>query len=260
MLVKVNPASGFYVIHKKILTIAEDDNSVHTCSLSAFLPPNTKAIIIEATRTCAVALVVYPNSGSDDINVTDKALTFLPVSGAVPMFHVVGVTPESRTREEAFGGREPSRSMVIRSHELQEVEGLLNTTQGNEVDLVCFGCPHCTLAELQEAAFLLEGKKVSENVRLWLCTSMWFKDLAKRSGYLETIERAGGLILADICAGPSAPFNYLKEGIQVVATNSVKTAFYAPGTSRVDILFGDTRRCIEAAVSGKWRYPDEDNP
>jgi len=82
MLVKVNPASGFYVIHKKILTIAEDDNSVHTCSLSAFLPPNTKAIIIEATRTCAVALVVYPNSGSDDINVTDKALTFLPVSGA----------------------------------------------------------------------------------------------------------------------------------------------------------------------------------
>ena len=177
----------------------------------------------------------------------------LPVSGAVSMFHVGGVTPESRTMEEAFGGREPSRNLVIHSHDLQEVEGLLNTTQGDEVDLVCFGCPHCTLAELREAAFLLEGKKVSENVRLWLCTSRWFKDLAKRLGYLETIERAGGLILADICAGPSAPFNYLKEGIKVVATNSVKTAFYAPGTSRVDVLFGDTRRCIEAAVSGKWK-------
>jgi predicted aconitase len=176
----------------------------------------------------------------------------LPVAGAVPMFHVLGLTPEARTWEEAFGGREPQRKLIIRPGDLIKVQELLNTTTREEVDLVCFGCPHCTLEELREAASLLEGKKVNENVRLWFCTSRWFKELADRLGYRKTIERAGGLILADICAGPSAPFNYLKKGVRVVATNSAKTAFYAPGTSKVDVLFGGTKKCIEAAIRGKW--------
>jgi predicted aconitase len=176
----------------------------------------------------------------------------LPVGGAVPMFHVLGVTPEARTYEEAFGDKEPNRNLVVGPRDLRTVDDLLNTTRRGEVDLICFGCPHCTVTELREAASLLEGKRVSENVRLWLCTSRWMKDLATRLGYREVIERAGGYILSDICAGPSAPFNYLKKGISVVATNSVKTAFYAPGTSKVDVLFGDTKKCIEAAIRGKW--------
>lgn len=176
----------------------------------------------------------------------------LPVGGAVPMFHVLGLTPEARTWEEVFGGKEPQRDLVVRPRDLIMAQELLNTSKRDEVDLVCFGCPHCTLGELREAASLLEGKRVSENVRLWFCTSRWFKDLADRLGYRKTIERAGGFILADICAGPSAPFNYLKKGIKVVATNSAKTAFYAPGTSKVDVLYGDTKKCIEAAIQGKW--------
>lgn len=176
----------------------------------------------------------------------------LPVGGGVPMFHVLGVTPEAKAWEEAFGGREPQRKLVARPQDLAMIQNLLNTSHGNDIDLVCFGCPHCTLSELREAALLLEGKRVSENVRLWLCTSRWFKDLSNRLGYNDIIERAGGFILADICAGPSAPFNYLKRGIKVVATNSAKTAFYAPGTSKVEVLFGDTKKCIEAAIRGKW--------
>jgi predicted aconitase len=168
------------------------------------------------------------------------------------MFHVLGLTPEARTWEEVFGGKEPQRDLVVRPRDLIMAQELLNTSKRDEVDLVCFGCPHCTLGELREAASLLEGKRVSENVRLWFCTSRWFKDLADRLGYRKTIERAGGFILADICAGPSAPFNYLKKGIKVVATNSAKTAFYAPGTSKVDVLYGDTKKCIEAAIQGKW--------
>lgn len=178
----------------------------------------------------------------------------LPVGGAVPMFHVLGLTPEARTWEEVFGGREPRRRLVVQSRDFEMVKSLLNTSQRNEVDLVCLGCPHCTLTEIREVALLLEGKKVSKNLMLWLCTSKWFKDLADRLGYQETIERAGGFILADLCAGPSAPFNYLKKKVKVIATNSVKTAFYAPGTSKVDVLFGDTKKCLEAAIRGKWDF------
>lgn len=176
----------------------------------------------------------------------------LPVAGAVSMFHVLGVTPEAGTYEEAFRAKEPDRKLVVGPRDLRTVGDLLNTTRGEDVDLVCFGCPHCTLTELREVASLLEGKSISENVRLWFCTSRWIKDLATRLGYRETIEKAGGYILADLCAGPSAPFDYLKEGISVVATNSVKTAFYAPGTSKVDVLFGETKKCIGAALRGKW--------
>jgi predicted aconitase len=35
-------------------------------------------------------------------------------------------------------------------------------------------------------------------------------------------------------------------------TNSSKLAFYAPGSNRMKVAYGDLQACIDAAVRGKW--------
>ena len=45
----------------------------------------------------------------------------------------------------------------------------------------------------------------------------------------------------------------LVDGVKIVATNSARGAYFIPGACNVDVIFGDTRDCIQAAISGKWR-------
>lgn len=176
----------------------------------------------------------------------------MPTAGAISLCHIVGVTPEAPTVEAAFGGRKPEGEISAGWKELQSSYEKLTTTAKEDVDLVAFGCPHCSLPQLREIASLLEGKKVSSRVRLWVATSSHIRNMAKQMGYVETIERAGGLVLTDFCPAPGAPF-HLVPGVKTVAINSARGAYFIPGACNVDVLFGDTQDCIEAAVSGKWR-------
>jgi predicted aconitase len=41
-------------------------------------------------------------------------------------------------------------------------------------------------------------------------------------------------------------------GFRSMATNSAKMAFYAPAHSGLEVRFGTTAQCLEAAVSGRW--------
>ena len=70
-------------------------------------------------------------------------------------------------------------------------------------------------------------------------------------GLVDIIERAGGLVLSDTCIGPGAPFELIK-GVNTVATSFARAAYYLPGTSKVDVIFGNMRDCIEAAITGRW--------
>jgi predicted aconitase len=71
-------------------------------------------------------------------------------------------------------------------------------------------------------------------------------------GFVEIIERAGGLVLTDLCVAPGAPF-HLVPGVKTVAINSARGAYFIPGACNVDVIFGDTKDCIQAAITGKWR-------
>jgi len=128
----------------------------------------------------------------------------------------------------------------------------LTTTQKEDVDMVAFGCPHCSLLQIREIASLVEGKKVNPNTRLWVATSGHLRNLAQRMGYVDIIEGAGGLVLSDLCVAPGAPFHFV-PGVKTVAINSARGAYFIPGACNVDVIFGDTKDCIRAAVDGKWR-------
>jgi predicted aconitase len=171
----------------------------------------------------------------------------LHVSGAVPMFHIPGLTPEAPTLEAASGGEKLERVQV----DLRDVKRAYDeiaTTGEDRLDMVSLGCPHLTYQEIREVAEFLEGKRVHEGVKLWVGTSYQVKVVADRAGWTQKIERAGGLLVTNLCMGPGAPF--AARGMRVVATNSPRSAYYAPG---VEHLYGSTRECLEAAISGRWR-------
>lgn len=179
-----------------------------------------------------------------------KTITYpLPVGGAVQMYHIVGVTPEAPTLENALGGNKPEDKIQVGLKDIKGTYEKLCTTSEEKVDLVIFGCPHCTYDELREIASLLEGKKVHKKVHLWACTSKPIKLVAERMGIVKTIEGAGGLVVTDTCA--IMPWAYHPE-IDVVATNSSKIAFFGSGLTDAGLLFGSPKKCIDAAITGRW--------
>lgn len=183
-------------------------------------------------------------------------LSPMPVSGAVSLCHIVGVTPEAPTLKEALGGHRPEATIKVGKKELEEGYHRLNTAKTKKVDAVAFGCPHCTISEIKKIARLLGGKKVKKGVRFWVSTSESIYPLAKRMGFVDAIEQAGGLVVTDMCL-MGFPFSLMDEPAKVVATDSARAAHYqarggTAGGGGVGILYGSTEQCVAAAIKGNW--------
>ena len=171
-------------------------------------------------------------------------------SGGVEMYHIVSVTPEAPTVDVALGGQLPRETLVYGPAERRRVYERLNATARDpNVDFVMLGCPHAAIEQLQQAAQLLAGRRVSANSHLWIFTSRAVKRVADEAGYSKTIADAGGLLLTDTC---SAFAQALPPGTKVAALDSAKQAHYLPAILGLQAWFGTTRDCIEAAITGRW--------
>ncbi len=174
-------------------------------------------------------------------------------SGGVELYHLVGVTPEANTEEQAFGARKPLEVRHYGERERRATYERINqTASDSKVDYVMLGCPHYTIEQIWEAAQLLEGRRVHENCALWIFTPMAIKSLADRNGYTRIIEQAGAILMTDSC---SAMSRAVPEGTKVVALDSVKQAHYLPAILGLQAWFGTTVQCIDAACSGRWSAP-----
>lgn len=162
----------------------------------------------------------------------------MAASGAVALYHVEGITPEARlVRTEGL------EKVKVGGEELRKVYE--NFSPDEEPDIVIFGCPHASLAEIAEVARLLEGKKLRKP--LWICTSRATKDAAKRMGLVDAIQRAGGMVIADTCA-VVAPIE--RMGFKVTGVNSGKAANYLPGFCKQKVLFRRTADLIRLIEGG----------
>ncbi|WP_298236355.1 aconitase X catalytic domain-containing protein [uncultured Azohydromonas sp.] len=171
-------------------------------------------------------------------------------SGGVEMYHLVGVTPEAPTVEEAFGGNRPVQRLRFGEAERRATWDKLNSTaRDREVDYVMLGCPHYSIEQIWEACQLLQGRKVHENSSLWIFTPRAIKALADQNGYTKIIEDAGGHLMSDTC---SAMSRAMPQGTKVAALDSAKHAHYLPAIMGVQAWFGTTADCIDAACTGRW--------
>lgn len=192
--------------------------------------------------------VVINGMPDPDFDSMKHLLSALPVSGTTGLCHIVGVTPEAPTLEEGLGNRAPEDKIVVGEKGIIQAWNELTTAKSSNVDIVTLGCPHSSIQEFREIALLVGDKKISNNVSLWVGASDQTSILARRMGYADTIEKAGGVI-TDTCLAVVAS----QMSDKVVATNSARVAYFTAFLGGNEMLYGNVEDCVSAAITGNWR-------
>lgn len=172
-------------------------------------------------------------------------------SGAVALFHAVGITPEATSLSDAFHGQQPDRVVEVTPQMLIQARDALTTTAAGRVSAVCLGTPHFSFTEFERLTPLLSGRRVHADLGLYVSTSRYVLAQVREQGWLAQLEQAGVKIVVDTCTYFTPVVNGIKGRVM---TNSGKWAYYAPGILDVDVVFGSLEECVESAVSGEvWR-------
>jgi len=189
-----------------------------------------------------------------DIIRIKKFFSSLATTSGCEICHIVGSTAEAPTLEAALDGHEPVRHLVLSQEEYDKSLASICDKGSCGVQLVVLGCPHYTLQEIRDAAFMLEGKKVADGVNLQIWTDLTMQYLAEVNGYAEIIEKAGAHLLNSSCPLVAArtAYDFVKTGF---VSDGAKQAHYVHtdlNSKNAKVFYGDTKRCIEAAISGRW--------
>lgn len=175
------------------------------------------------------------NPGRNNLKLLGAALAS---SGAVSLYHVENVTPEAdyASSDESFNELE---CIDIDESIIKDTVEQLSTTD-KIPDLVCLGCPHASITEIQKVAKLVKGKKLDKD--LWICTSKAIKAISQQCGYLDIIEKAGGKIVSDTCmvVAPIEELDY-----DVIGVNSAKAANYVPNMGNLDVVYDTVENLIK---------------
>lgn len=192
------------------------------------------------------AIVGLPADTSED---RLKALGAAAAStGAVALFHAVGLTPEAPDLETALGGVPPAVHHHLEAAELRDAFATLSTVEAGSVDAVALGSPHFSVAEFKTLLALLAARPVK--LPFYVCTSRQVLAQVDQRGWGTVLRSAGLTLIADTCV-VVAPI--LPPSGGVLMTNSGKFAHYTPGTTGYDVLYGSLEDCVETAVCGELR-------
>lgn len=219
---------------------------------SETLYPTLGYVVGDMTGTLVPAVVGLPeNVGEDQLKALGAAAAS---SGAVALFHVIGVTPEAPTLDMALGGVAPALEVDVTLDALVAARDALSSRRVGPLTAVSVGTPHFSIGEFAELRRLLGDRRVHDGIRLYASTGrQTHAELTERSWHTE-LEALGVTIVTDTCTYVR-PFFDMGQG--TVMTNSAKWAYYAPMTIGVDVTFGSLAECVESAVAGKLERDDE---
>jgi predicted aconitase len=190
---------------------------------------------------------VPPTATEDQLKALSAAAAS---SGAVALFHIVGVTPEAPTREAAFGGLAPLETIELDLEMLRQArrELSVNPTGLEKPDVIALGSPHFSLAECRQLAALVEGQRVAANIEVFVATNRVVYHALEQSGLLARLEAFGATVTQDTCVVVSP---LIAPGARLLMTNSAKYAYYSPGILGMQVVFGTLAECVASAVAGR---------
>ncbi len=195
--------------------------------------------------------VVHGKLPAPTFNKLRQFCTSLAITSNCEMCHIIGITPEARTIENAFHGQPAAGDECISNAELAAAYDAVCDESEAEVSLVSLGCPHYDIDQIKQVAAALDGIKISANVHFMVWTVYPIKCMADENGYTEVIERAGGHIYTSTC--PTTIGATLLDSHSAMVFDSLKQAASVKSCVAGKIFAGDTTRCIQAAVSGRWQ-------
>ncbi len=191
------------------------------------------------------AIVGLPRSASED---DLKALGAVAASsGAVAMFHAVGLTPEAQSVSAAFQGDEPEERIMLTAQDLRDtVRGLSTVPDGTKLSAVSLGTPHFSLHEFARLMPLLDG--AAPVIDVYVNTSRDVLQELERREWMARLKESGIVLVIDTCTYVTA---ILRDLSGAVMTNSGKWAYYAPGNLGVEVAFGSLADCVASARAGR---------
>lgn len=170
-------------------------------------------------------------------------------SGAVGLFHAVGITPEAPTLRDALHGHAPDETIVIAPEDMRDVLSHLSTSpDGTPITAVCFGTPHFSRAEWERLVPLLREAKPQAGIPIYVNTGREVYESLLRDGLLDGLDAFNLKVVTDTCTYLTAILERL-DG--TVMTNSGKWAHYAPSNIGVQVGFGSMEDCIASAAAGR---------
>ena len=184
------------------------------------------------------------DTSEDDL----KALGAVAAStGALAMFHAVGLTPEAPTADDAFQGEAPDEVIRLTAEDLRDTIRRLSTVpDGTPLAAVSLGTPHFSLDEFARLMPLLDGARAI--VDIYVNTSRGVLRELETRGWTEPLKAAGVTLVVDTCTYVTA---IIRDLSGAVMTNSGKWAYYAPGNLGVDVAFGSLADCMASARAGR---------
>ncbi len=169
-------------------------------------------------------------------------------AGSVALIHLVGVTPEASTKEQAFGGNAPAETIEITEKDLLNTRKSMCSNSTDKVDFVALGCPHYTINEIVKVHKLLNGRKVHPETAFWIYANSYALRLSEKMGIRQDLEKAGVVIRAETCMIISPVKDW---GFKTMMTDSGKCSYYGPAECGTEMIFASVEECVESAVSGK---------
>lgn len=190
-------------------------------------------VIGERTRKAIPYITGIPHATSEELK---SFCASIATYGGVAIFHMEGITP-NRTAI-------PDETEIVTKTDLDQARKSLDD-ENAEIDFISIGCPHASIKEIAEIAEMLDGKEVVNGKTVWITTARPTKDLAKKMGYYDKIERAGAFLVSDACCAV-AP---LKGRFKGLMTDSAKACFYARGKNEFRTEIRTIEECIREATS-----------
>jgi phosphomecalonate degydratase large subunit len=175
---------------------------------------------------------LHARPGRDELKALGASMA---ASGSVALYYVEDVTPAPPAPWRA----EELERISLGQKDIQEVYAA-HPAEGAQA--VALGCPHCSAAELERIARLLEGRKVVRE--MWVCTAR--KTAEQNPRLVKIIEESGARVYCDTCmvVSPAA------ERLEKIMVNSGKALAYLPGLAGVKAGLGSLEECVDAALGG----------
>jgi len=240
------PQYGLHLISQRTATVLIDATQLSRAFLKDDIAYPILGAWLGAELGARVAAFKGLGSPSED---QLKALGAAAAStGAVGLFHVIGLTPEAATESQAFGGKHPAEIIIVDEAMLSSARAALSSIvlhPGDAISAVAIGSPHLSAPEIRALDAAVAGRRCQ--VPLYACTSRHSLSIVKREGLEDRLKSLGIIFVADTCIVVSP---ILPAGSGVLMTNSGKFAHYTPANTGYDVVFAGLRECVESAIAG----------
>ncbi len=220
----------------------------------ASIPENWDAELVAVAvghivgRRCGALVPAIVGLPDDTVEDDLKALGAAAASsGAVALFHAVGLTPEAPDLATACGGLAPERVIRLSAEDLREAaRSLSSVADSAPLGAVALGTPHFSIHEFARLMPLIEGPPPL--VDIWInCNRATLAELRAR-GWEERLRQARVTLVVDTCTYVTT---LMRVDVGAIMTNSGKCAYYAPGNLGAEVAFGSLAECVASARAGK---------